>query len=54
MKSSKKKSKVLKCFICKEDISNNELSEVKRIGLPTGYIGYVHTKHSGVNKLKEV
>lgn len=47
-----KNKKNLKCFICKEIIENEPLSEIKRVMLPTKERGYVHIKHYGVKNLK--
>ena len=49
------KNNAMVCFICKEKITaNDNLSDIKRVNLPTGNIGYIHIKHNGVSDLKEV
>ena len=44
---------MITCIICRKDITNKAINEVKRVKNPEGTVGYVCTVHHGVDKLPE-
>lgn len=52
MAKKKTRPDVAQCFICKCDISEKGIADVKRVDLPTGVEGYVCVNHPGVSNLK--